>query len=207
MKIISKLTGIAAIAVIALTGCSQPQEKYPEPPAASTEVANTVHDFYVKSVDSAPAAVKSFDKGPTQMAELLSPEDVKKLNEAPDPFTGLDNISHDGQVKVAKFYRDLDPVGDFYSYDGLNDSQKAGVSLTSLVSTTFLSSPDVAAAAKSVGVGNVTLVDDTHAKVNFKAGVDVDQSGSNLYLVKTDAGWKIDGKKTYEQYLADMKKN
>jgi hypothetical protein len=206
MKIISKLAGLMAITALALTGCSPVQDAQPAPASPASEVAKTVHEFYVKSVEAAPAAVKSFDKGPTQMAELLSDEDIKKLSDSEDPFTGLDSISHEGQVKVAKFYRDLDPVGDFYSYEGLNDSQKAGVSLTSLVSTTFLTTPEVANAAKEVGEANVTMIDDTHAKSNFKAGINTENSTTDMYLVKTDAGWKIDGKKTYDQYIADLKK-
>jgi hypothetical protein len=97
-------------------------------------------------------------------------------------------------------------VADFYSYEGLTNSQQAGVSLTSLITTTFLTTPEVANAAREIDESDVKMIDDTHATTDFKAGIDVENSKTEMYLVKTDAGWKIDGKKTYEQYLAEMKK-
>lgn len=204
MKIFSKLAASVILSTLALTGCAISAPVAPPSPAA--EVVKTVDDFYTKSIENAPAAVKSFDKGPTQMADLLSAEDIKILGDSSDPFTGLDSISPEGQTKVADFYKGLDPVADFYNYDGLTKSQQAGVSLTSLITTTFLTSPDVAEAARKVDESNITITDETHATSNFKPGIDAENSKSEMYLIKTDAGWKIDGKKTYEQYLSDMKK-
>lgn len=206
MKIISKLAAAAAIAAFVLTGCSATPKT--EQPTLSPvgEVAKTVDEFYTKSIEKAPEAVKSFESGPEQMAKLLSAEDIKTLNESSDPFTGLDSISVEGQTKVSDFYKELDPVSEFYSYEGLTNSQKAGLSLTSLITTTFLTSPDVANAAREIDESNIKMIDDTHATSNFKPGIDAENSKTEMYLIKTDAGWKIDGKKTYDQYLAEMKK-
>lgn len=206
MKIIAKLAAVGIIAAFALTGCSGAPEASQPTLSPAGEVAKTVDDFYAKSIEKAPEAVKSFDKGPVQMAELLSPEDIKILGDSKDPFTGLDSISPEGQKKVAAFYKDLDPVADFYSYDGLSDSKRAGVSLTSLITTTFLTTPEVANAAREIKESDIKMVDDTHATTNFKPGIDLENSKTEMFLVKTDAGWKIDGKKTYDQYLAEMKK-
>lgn len=205
MKIISKLAAAAIIAAFALTGCA-PAAPAPVVLSPAAEAAKTVDEFYAKSIESAPAAVKSFEEGPKQMAELLSAEDIKTLGESSDPFTGLNSLSPDGQTKVADFYKNLDPVADYYSYEGLTKSQQAGVSLTSLITTTFLTTPEVAGAAREISESNITIVDDTHATSNFKPGVDAESSKTEMYLVKTDAGWKIDGKKTYDEYYADMKK-
>lgn len=206
MKIIAKLAAAGIIAAFALTGCAPAVDGPSIPLSPAAEAAKTVDDFYAKSIEKAPEAVKSFDKGPVQMAELLSPEDIKILGDSKDPFTGLDSISTEGQKKVATFYKGLDPVADFYSYEGLTDSQRAGVSLTSLITTTFLTTPEVANAAREIDESDIKMVDDTHATTNFKPGIDVENSKTQMFLVKTDAGWKIDGKKTYDQYLAEMKK-
>jgi hypothetical protein len=206
MKIISKLACIVAIAALTLTGCSATSGASQPTLSPSGEVAKTVDEFYAKSIEKAPEAVKSFDKGPTQMAELLSPEDIKILGDSEDPFTGLDSISPEGQKKVAAFYKGLDPVADFYSYEGLTESQRAGVSLTSLITTTFLTTPEVANAAREIDESDIKMIDDTHASTNFKPGIDAEKSKTEMFLIKTDSGWKIDGKKTYDQYLAEMKK-
>lgn len=203
MKTFAKLAAAAAIAAFALTGCA-PAAAPPEL-TPTEEVVNTVNEFYETSIEKAPEALNTFDSGPEEMAKLLTPEDLKILGEATDPFTGLNSISPEAQTKVADFYKSLDPVSEFYSYEGLTDAEQAGVALTSLITTTFLTSEEVAEAARKTDASNITILDETHATSNFKPGVDAENSKSEMYLVKTDDGWKIDGKKTYDQYYEDMK--
>jgi hypothetical protein len=206
MKTFSKLAATAVIAILALAGCSAGDEsKSDTTVSAKAEIVKTVDDFYAKSIEQAPAALKTFESGPEEMAKLISAADLKILGESSDPFTGLKTISPEAQKKVADFYKGLDPVTEFYDYEGLDDAEQAGVSLTSLITTTFLTSNDVAEAARKVDESNITIVDDTHATSNFRPGVDPSSSNSQMFLIKTDKGWKIDGKKTYDQYYADMK--
>lgn len=206
MKIISKLAAAGIIAAFALTGCAPAVDGPSIPLSPASEVAKTVDDFYARSIEKAPEAVKSFEDGPKEMAALLSPEDLKTLGDSQDPFTGLNSISPDAQTKVADFYKNLDPVADFYNYDGMTKAEQAGVSLTSLITTTFLATAEVANAARQVDESYITMIDDTHATSKFKPGADAAASKTDMYLVKTDSGWKVDGKKTYDQYYADMKK-
>lgn len=204
MKTFAKLAGAAIIASFALSGCA-PAAAPPAPLSPAAEVVSTIDAFYDKSIEKAPEAANTFNSGPEEMGKLLSPEDLKILDESSDPFTGLNSISPEAQKQVADLYKGLDPVSEFYNYEGMSDSEVAGVALTSLITTTFLESAEVAEAARNVNESNVTIVDENHAVSNFKAGVDVENSQDEMYLVKTDAGWKIDGRKTYDEYYADMK--
>lgn len=202
MKTFPKFAAAVALAAFALSGCAPQAAPAPTP---VSEVASTVDKFFDKSIETAPTATATFNSGPDKMADVLSAEDLRILGESTDPFTGLNSISPEGQTAVANLYKDLDGVSEFYSYEGMTDAEVAGIALTSLITTTFLESKEVAEAAQNVNESNITMVDETHAISNFKPGADTKESNSEMYLIKTDEGWKIDGKKTYDAYYADMK--
>lgn len=204
MKIILKLSAVASVALLTLTGFTQGQN--PESLNQTSEIEQTMSSFYAKSIETAPEARNSVKSASAQLKEVVSVEDNNILKSSKDIFSKLENISSDGQTKVAKFYKDKNPVDEYYSFEGLNDSQIAAVSLLSLITTAYYTDPELAKDAKEINKDHFTLIDSTHASVRFNSEPFIDSYRYDTYLVKTDAGWKIDGKKTYDQYVAETKK-
>lgn len=204
MKIILKLSVVASVAIFALTSCSSGQS--PSSLNQISEIEQTMSSFYAKSIETAPEARKSVENASVQLKEVVSAEDNDVLKSSHDIFSKLENISTEGQTEVANFYKKRNPVDEYYSFEGLNNAQVATVSLLSLINTALYTDPEVANDSKEIDKDHFTIIDDTHASVRFNAESSLDSSKYDTYLVKTDDGWKIDGKKTYDQYVAATKK-
>lgn len=204
MKIILKLSLVASVAILTLTSCSSGQNSASLNP--TSEIEQTMSSFYAKSIKTAPEARKSFESASAQLEEVVSAEDNDVLKSSHDVFSKFENISSEGQTKVANFYKKRNPVDEYYSFEGLNNAQVAAVSLLSLITTAFYADHEVVNDSKEINKDHFTIIDDTHASVRFNSEPSPDSSRYDTYLVKTDAGWKIDGKKTYDQYVAATKK-
>lgn len=210
MKKYSKLAAAVLIAGFALTGCSAnatpekateiTQQQYDEA-QLKTEVKEDVVNFYTVSTDKSTTAVENLKTAPEKMTALISAEDIQKLGESEDPFKAIESLNPETQEKVAEFYKGLDPVADYYSYDELSASEKSIISLTSLVTTTFLATPEFAEAGKSITEDDVTVNDATHATVKFAEAASATAGArTEMFMVKVGEEWKIDGKKTIKQY-------
>jgi hypothetical protein len=204
MKIILKLAVVASVAILTLTSCSSGDN--PASLNQTSEIEQTMSSFYAKSIETAPEARKSVTNASAQLEEVVSVEDNDVLKSSHDIFSKLENISSEGQTKVADFYKKRNPVDEYYSFEGLNNAQVAAVSLLSLITTALYADPEVANDSKGIDKDHFTIIDDTHASVRFNPEPSIGGSKYDTYLVKTDAGWKIDGKKTYDQYVAVTKK-
>lgn len=198
MKKLSKIAAVALVAGFALTGCSQNVESSDSD--ARSEAREVFREFQEVAAENSESVATTLTEVTTKVNTSLDVVELKKLNSEEPLLERYGSLEPENQSKIAKIYTDADPVSEFYSYENMNDAEKATAGLISLLITSFTDEKDAEAVA-TISDDDITVTDPTHVIINY-----TDPDGEQLttsrevHMVKDGDTWKLDAKKMVEMF-------
>lgn len=197
MKNLSRISLVAISSSLIITGCGSNPEK---------DRADVKEAFISYQTASA-----EYSQGPMyddlqnlfkEIDESLNEEDRKTFQSGFESTSAkYDALSPEGQKITADLYQEMTPANEYINFDGMSDAERATVGAMTIMVTSAVQDDDVTG-AKSVTDEDVTLVDSRHATIDYEdPGEAETRTSRTVFLVKDGKEWKIDGAKTYEDYV------
>lgn len=210
MKNISKLGVLIITASAALSGCALNSNHY-DPEKVNTEVKLVFGEFQTTASDFTQGAMNSrgFEQLFLDIEESLSEEDLTKFKRGyASTSDKYDDLSPEGQKIAADLYRDfVSPISDFYDWSNMSDSERATIGAMNVIITSATDEKD-AKSSRQLDDKAITIEDSKHVRVKYE---DPDQNATNtsreVFLIKTNKGWLIDGARTYDDYVKPESKS
>lgn len=221
MKKITALAGIALIAGMTITGCSDTNTKQGTTQSTNQKVDKStvskfLNEYYTNTFKNASTAEENTQKIETTMKNILGEEDYNKVIQNPNAFASLDEISKDKQKKLADEIQKLNPMASSYDFSNMSDSDRIYMNLLSIASTSMMSGTQNGDDLKveiTIPEDKIT-VKENKATVNFadmtikindqESDQKSDPMGqTQISLVSNNGEWKIDGKSTFEALKED----
>lgn len=202
MKNLSKFATVAVIGSVFLAGCSLDPNKY-DPEEVRAETKATFAEFQTTASGfSNGQMVTDLEQLFSDVQNAVSEEDWEKFQSGfASTSDKYDALSPEGQKIVADLFRDFSPVSKFYNYDEMTDAQIATVGAMDIMILAATDEND-AKAASEINEQYITVDDARHAKIQYDDPEKNETSTSrDVFLIKVDKEWKIDGAKTYEDYV------
>lgn len=199
VKTYSKLVP-TAVAVVLLAGCAQDDSKF-DPEKVRADVKSTFAAYQAKSADSVEVVGDGLDGLTEEVENSLQDGELEIYQNSETVSERFESLSPETQKKLADLFTDYNPVSEFYSYDGMDDSERATLAATTLVITVATDENDVKA-AKDIDESLITVTDARHAVIGYD-DPDSNASGTSrdVFMVKIGDEWKIDGARTYEDFV------
>lgn len=197
MKNLSRISLVAISGSLVLTGCgSNPEEDRADAKEVFVSYQTTASEYAQGSM--ADDLITLFE----QIDESLSDEDRTKFQSGYESTSAkYDALSPEGQKTIADLFHETNPASDYFNYDEMTDAERATVGAMTIMVTSATQQDDVDA-AKNLSDDSITVIDSRHVTINYEdAGSPETNTSRTAFLVKDGKTWKIDGDKTYDEYV------
>lgn len=201
MKKIFKIISVIGITALALTGCSSGPED---------AVQKTAEEFYSTAIENSQASLANLQDSES-LAASVDPEYSEQLNNTVDPLAALESLPEDQKTKVLEFYKSIDPTQEYFSYDGMTESEQVVLIILNMLTSSVYAVSDPTTLDVNLPSDAIT-VSESSASFDFSS-LEFKQNGEaynaeplsqlsppTMTFKLVEGEWKIDGKKVFDSY-------